>query len=145
VIIGANASLFVRLWLGLRFTRTMTVTTYEGGSNMDRVTQQLPELSPRTSGHRWRRHLRARSSCLRARHSMTKSLTTRSFRRSRKSARKRRARFEFTYAECERFAYMAMQRSALQMRELFGVTPEEILDDLRNTLTTKMSGGLFIG
>jgi hypothetical protein len=40
---------------------------------------------------------------------------------------------------------MAMQRSALQMRELFGVTPEEILDDLRNTLTTKMSGGLFIG
>jgi hypothetical protein len=55
-----------------------------------------------------------------------------------------RARFDFTYAECGRFAYMAMQRSALQMRELFGVTPEEILDDLRKTLTMKTSGDLFI-
>jgi hypothetical protein len=54
-----------------------------------------------------------------------------------------RALFEFTYEECFRFAYMAMQRSALQMRELFGVTPEEILDDLRKTLTTKTSGDLY--
>jgi hypothetical protein len=30
------------------------------------------------------------------------------------------------------------------MRELFGVTPEEILDDLRKTLTMKTSGDLFI-
>jgi hypothetical protein len=55
-----------------------------------------------------------------------------------------RARFDFTYAECLRFAYMGMQRSALQMRELFGLTSEEILDDLRETLTTKTSGDLLI-
>jgi hypothetical protein len=54
-----------------------------------------------------------------------------------------RALFEFTYQECARFAYLKMQRSALQMRELFGVTPEEILDDLRQTLTTKTSGDFF--
>jgi hypothetical protein len=37
-----------------------------------------------------------------------------------------------------------MQRAGLQLRELFGFPPEEVLKNLRTTLTMKAGGNRFV-